>query len=175
MIFNKNTATLLIELSINRKTLEWLRAKAEQEGLVEKSEFHITVVGRETGEIIIHKLDILTPEERAKKIDEIARLASDFAWHFSLQTKHYFISKKYPGTTSQNAEEERKSYIQLVDLPDLNEFYKKLNLLLGLDLEIPVPHITLFTTSTLADKKSRGIGIYSKQQFKSLQPQEIFP
>ena len=47
------------------------------------------------------------------------------------------------------------------------------NQLLEKQFETPLPHITLYTTSTREDKKLRGIGIYSKKQFEELCPKRI--
>ncbi|MEX0877913.1 MAG: hypothetical protein WDZ40_03585 [Candidatus Spechtbacterales bacterium] len=46
-------------------------------------------------------------------------------------------------------------------------------MILGLDLEVPLPHITLFTTSTREENQLRGIGVYSKEQFEDLSPEKI--
>ena len=58
-------------------------------------------------------------------------------------------------------------------LQGLNDFYKQLNILLKETFDEPLPHITLYTTSTREDKRLRGIGIYSQKQLEKLDPQQI--
>ncbi|MDO8523177.1 MAG: hypothetical protein Q7S12_02740 [bacterium] len=173
--YNEEAATLLLDIYPDQKTFSWLKTRAAKEGLFEKNEFHVTVIGRETGEIILAKLDELAPEEKERALKDINRLSSQFTWSFSQKPEYYYISKDYPSGEDTSETEERKSYIQITDLPDLTEFYKELNSMLGLSLEIPFSHITLFTTSTLEKNKLRGIGIYSESQFKNLNPQKIDP
>lgn len=175
LTFNEGMATLLLNMHPDQETFSWLKEKAVNEGLFQKSEFHITLIGRETGEIILTKLSNLAPEERERVLKQIDQLSSQFVWSFSQKPEYYYISKEYVDPEEPNIEEERKSYIQVVDLPDLTPFYEKLNSLLNLNLEIPFPHITLFTESTLEKNRLRGIGIYSKDQFDSLNPQKIDP
>jgi hypothetical protein len=63
--------------------------------------------------------------------------------------------------------------IQLVAIAKLSLFYENLNILFNAKFETPLPHITLFSNSTKAEKKMRGIGIYSKKHFKTLESSRI--
>lgn len=98
----------------------------------------------------------------------IQELSKKFNWNFAFKKESYFITKHY-----SEDKEERRSIIQLVSLPNLDPFYKKLNKLLGTKFDTPFPHITPFTNSTNKGKKLRGIGIYSKKQFRALNPIKI--
>ncbi len=51
-------------------------------------------------------------------------------------------------------------------MPDIAVFYAKVSELLGISLEVPVPHITLFAWSDYEPNKARGIGISSKADFE---------
>lgn len=170
--FNRDNATLLLDVVPESVSFESLREIAVKEGLSQKTEFHITLIGRETGEIIVEKLSGLPPEERDILLLRIEDLAKSFTWSHTFSSEYYLISKEYEGKDGEGVET-RKSIIQTLLLPDLEAFYSQLNHLLGTAFNIPFPHITLFTTSTNEETKLRGIGIYSEEQLKTLNPVKI--
>lgn len=170
--FNRSKATLLMDVVPENSSFESLRRFAEKEGLSQKKEFHITIIGSETGEAIIEKVSGMLPEERDEFLSRIENLSKRFTWcHFFLP-EYYLISKKY-GEGGSEVVETRKSVIQNLKLPDLETFYENLNELLEIKFSTPFPHVTLFTTSTNEEKKLRGIGIYSEEQLKNLNPIKI--
>lgn len=173
ILFNKEAITLVLSVNPDITHLDRLQNLAEKYGLFRKEEFHITLIGRETGEIIKENLNKYSGEERDRFLLEIQKLAQNFNWSCIFRDEYYFISKEYADIDRDNVVERRQSYIQLIELLDLKKFYERLNQLLHLDLDVPFPHVTLFTTSTHEDKKLRGIGIYSREQFESLTPQKL--
>jgi hypothetical protein len=168
LIFNKDIMTLLLDIKVNLSSIEKVKNEAEKEKLFQKAEFHSTIIGSDTGEKIIAM--VADSIQKEKITSDIEKLSHEFSWSYSQKDEYYFISKKY----QENEDEERKSIIQMIDLPDIVPFYEKLNKKLGTNFDIPLPHITLFTTSTNPEKKLRGVGIYSKNQFDALQPKIIF-
>jgi hypothetical protein len=170
--FNRIKATLLMDVVPENSSFESLRKFAEKEGLSQKKEFHITIIGSETGAVIIEKISSMLPEERDEFLTRIENFSKRFTWcHFFLP-EYYLISKEY-GEGGSEVVETRKSVIQNLKLPDLEKFYENLNELLEIKFSTPFPHVTLFTTSTNEEKKLRGIGIYSKEQLKTLNPIKI--
>jgi hypothetical protein len=165
--FNRGIDTLLLGITPNKFTLENLKLLAEEKGLTQKSEFHATIIGSDTGDVIKEKLQILSPDEKTKLVQVIEELANEFNWSYTPLDEYYLISKIY------EEQEKRSSLIQVIDLPDLTSYYLKLNELLGTTFSLPFPHITLFTTSTKEEKKLRGIGIYSKDQLSELNAEKI--
>lgn len=171
--FHKDVSTLLLDVRVDKSALAGLEKRAAQEGLFQKNEFHVTLIGFGSGKIILKKLESLPLEARQSALKDIENLSHQFNWAFTLRPEYYLVSKEYHDVVDKSMSEERKSYIQIVDLPDLQPFYKKLNDMLGLYLTVPFAHITLFTTSTLEKNKLQGIGILSEKQFKELNPVRI--
>jgi hypothetical protein len=119
----------------------------------------------------------LDETERQKLLDKIYTLAESIQWKVTFKDEFFYIQKEYitsdPNTSDVNNNEKRESIIQNATFEGIDEFYQKLNIVLGTDFEAPRPHITHYTTSTREDKKSRGIGIYSLKQLEELHPQTI--
>ena len=172
LIFDREKATLLLSISAEDYAFHDVEKFAKQKKLLRKKEFHITLIGRETGETITEKIKNASSAEQEKILSKIQETSAGFSWNYSFLKEYYFISKTY---YEDKENEERQSVIQLFSLPDLIPFYKRLNHILGNIFEIPFPHLTLFTNSTREDKKLRGIGIYSEKQFYSLKPMKIEP
>lgn len=103
---------------------------------------------------------------------ELEKRLRTYDWNYE-ETDHFLsIEKKYSGTRA-TPDEVRRSIIQEVTLPRLEQFYIDLNAVLGTDLKTPYPHITLYTTSTRADRVFRGIGVYSKDELDALSPKQV--
>ncbi len=173
--FDERTMTVLLDAHLNEDVPLWLKERARQEGLSEKKEFHITIIGSKTGKKLLALMDSLGLEERSRVLKEIKELSLRFTWEFSLKEEYYSISKEYPLEQASHEIETRRSYIQCAELPDLAKFYKELSLICDLDSAPPFPHLTLFCGSTLRENELRGIGIYSQEQFEHLNPQRIAP
>ena len=149
-----------------------VRAVARSEGLSQKPQCHITILGTAIGEAIKEKLRTKSPDEHEVVFDRIETLSRETDWSFSPKAEYYTVSKTYPESETGESDE-RKSIIQLVNMSGAASFYTKLNELLGTSFDAPFPHITLFTTSTREDKKLRGIGIISEEDFRTLSPKRI--
>jgi hypothetical protein len=174
--FNPKEVTLLVNLPIKSVNLDKFRERAVTENLQAKKEFHITIIGSQTGEKILKNLQNLNRKEINKKITDIKSLAKRFSWEIILEDKFYFLKKEYVRIDQESGKkflEIRKSIIQLAKCGDLDLFYKKLKSIVNINFELPLMHITLYTISTDKNKKLRGIGIYSEAQFNSLEPQKI--
>ncbi len=157
LIFNEDLKTILLGVKSEDVITDAVRKFAVTKNLLEKKEFHITIVGRETGEKLL-----------AENIDfnKIKELVESFEWQFSLNQEFYFITKSYP-------DEQRSSVIEIVQLPDLLGFYEQLNQLTGQNFALPFSHVTLFTNSTKQENQLRGIGIYSEAEMKDLSPELV--
>ncbi len=175
LAFYKERATLLLNnIKPGKDSFNNFKDIAKEKSLLPKNEFHITLMGNKIGKVIREKLKVLSEEGKKELLSEIEKLYQSFNWQYSPVEDYYYISKKYPQTEEEN-EEERKSIIQVIDLPDIVPFYKKLNNLLETNFEVPFSHITLYTTSNKEDTKLIGIGIYSEKEFQDLNPEKIEP
>ena len=61
----------------------------------------------------------------------------------------------------------------MIDMPDIEVFYKKLNSLLKTDLPIQLPHITLFTKGEIEKPRYYGIPVSSKEDFEKMNPEKF--
>lgn len=173
--FDTETSTFILNIDKNAVDLESKKEHATRDGLSRKNEFHLTVIGRDTGEKILKILELLGEDKKIRTLNQIQKICELFEWKFSLKQEFYYLEKIYDDAKDLGTlkPEKRKSIIQVAEIKDLNQFYKKLNLLLETKFKIPFPHVTLYTTSTLEEKKLRGIGVYSKSQFEELKPERI--
>lgn len=176
-VFYPEKATLLLNIDNHIPNLDFKRAEAQQLGLTAKEEFHFTIIGSDTGEEILELAENLDEQARTELTNKIRELNESTTWEVALKNDFYYIQKEYNDPDPNNPEvtipEKRQSIIQMAKINGLEEFYKKLNSLLGKQFATPLPHITLYTTSTREDKKLRGIGIYSEGQFQELGPKKI--
>ncbi|TSC82308.1 MAG: Uncharacterized protein G01um101420_472 [Parcubacteria group bacterium Gr01-1014_20] len=175
--FNLESGTLLLDLDKNKTDPEKVRGFAEERGLLEKDEAHVTVIGSDTAEQIMARLGDLPRGEKEEILAKIRAVVESIDWQFVFKPEYYYIKKEYddpdPTDSSKIIHEVRESVIQLAETGNLAEFYAKLKEVTGLELEVPMPHVTLFTTSTREDKRKRGIGIYSERDFDELKPERI--
>lgn len=175
--FSEKNNTLV--LGVDKKSFDFsnIKALAAENGFAEKDELHITVLGFKNGDTIKKLLKKMSPEERDAKMNEIRALVDTTDWKFVPEDQQYHIAKEYPKDKNAEVPDQRETYIQMIQLPAMKEFYDKLNALLGekleKKLEPPPPHITLFTKGTDEKKAKDGIGIISESEFASLNPERI--
>ncbi|MBI2013748.1 MAG: hypothetical protein HYS87_02910 [Candidatus Colwellbacteria bacterium] len=177
VIFDKTKGTLLLEVDKNKLGVEALRDEAIARNLNEKNTFHLTVIGSDTAEKIVKSLAGHSGDEIAAVLFKIEDLARKVKWNVDLKPEFYYVTKEYNDASSEDPEqlikEMRESIIQIADANGIAEFYDELKNLTGLEFELPMPHVTLFTNSTRPDKKLRGIGIYSREEFQEMNPIKI--
>ena len=171
-----NNAILLIEKpDIPKNILEY----ADNNSLKLKNKFHITIIGTKYDLFIrdfILKIEI---NKRQKIQEELKNLFEKYDWKYQLVSKYSFLKKYYTQEELNNRgyydqpEQNRLSIIQIINLPDLKDFYQELNILLGTKLEIPFEHISLFSGSDYQPMEERGIGIYTEKDFLDSMVEEI--
>lgn len=176
--FDLEKATAILMIDKAHLDLETKKSIAEQYNLSEKDDFHLTIIGSDTGEEILKSLEPLGEIRKNKILNKIRRLCESYNWQMRSEQKFYYLKKEYGESNntdlpSQMNPEIRQSIIQIARVDKLDGFYQELNTLLGKHFKTPLPHITLYTTSTKEDKKLRGIGVYSKDQLEELKPEKI--
>jgi len=176
-LFDTKNNTLLLHVKKDSFDLSGIKEVAQEKGFDEKREFHITVLGFKNGGEIKKILKKLAPEEQQAKLSEIQALVDSTDWSFMPEEGRYHISKEYktldPNNKGAEISETRESYIQKVQMQAIQDFYKKLNGILGSSLEPPPPHVTLYTNGTDKEKAKQGIGINSEADFAQLSPELI--
>lgn len=176
-VFYPEKITALLHLEWQKINTDTKKEIAQALNLIKKEEFHLTIIGTDTGKKIQKAIEELDETDKKKIIDQIQQLHETFDWTVRLQNEFYYIEKTYDSPHNENSNslghETRKSIIQMAEIKEIDLFYQQLNDIMKTDFHIPLPHITLYTTSTKEEKISRGIGIYSKEQFEKLNPQKI--
>ncbi len=171
--FNEEKATLLLKVTPSTDSLNKTKKYAEREGLSEKKEFHTTLIGFDSGKIILEKINSLhRPKEETEKIlIKIKELFESYKWSYEFLDDFYKIDRKYDYDNKMS--EKRSSIIETINLPDLENFYKKLNEIIDAEIPLPFPHITLYTNSIDKKYELSGIGINSKDQFVEMNPEKL--
>ena len=151
--------SLLLQLDATDINVSGNLAKLSPIGLKPKKEFHVTALDIKQGSVNGDIFDTLSDESQAAVISLLYEAKSD-SWHVRPIDEFYLVEKHY-----EKEEEQRRSVIQLVDFPGLDDLYTKLNLLVsvGAKFEVPPAHITLAIQGS-----ARGIGISSPQELRSL-------
>lgn len=149
-----------------------IRKEAEQRGMVEKGEFHISVVVSKNAAKIKEVVSNSSDADNLKK--NIATLFESLSWEYSFMDEYYLQENFYSqselavrGYPLDTVEHTRRIIVQKVSLPDLSTFYKQLSHVLEDELPIPVPHITLFSWSDNPSFMTRGIGVSSEEDFRT--------
>lgn len=168
ILFNRESYTLLLPVNLEDFNIpDYIRDYAKESGLIEKKELHITIFGFGVAKKIEEALKI-----RRDKTEDFIDLVHGMSWDFEPKHEFYEIEKSY---NIKNISEERRSIIMMVSVSSLNNFFDSVNNLLGINLDIPPVHVTLFTKSSLPENNQSGIGISSQRDFLNLKSEVIFP
>ena len=150
---------------------ERIRTIAKQYGMAEKLEHHVSVMVTKNARLVEEAIE---KSRRTEEMLEKTRTTLDaLDWTYELTDEYYLQENAYvqgdmaalgyknlPNHT-------RRTIIQRVRMPDMATFYKQISKLLNVSLDIPVPHVTLFSWSDYPPMMTRGIGISSEQDFRS--------
>lgn len=146
-------------------------AEAEQRGLFEKPECHISLVVEKSAMHIIDALKQMQIQNQEQVKNEIIDLFNqlDFTYEltdvYSLQEKTYSREELNERGLQDEPVHTRRSIIQMVNMPDIEIFFNKVSQLLNTNIDMPLSHITIFAWSDYDKKKNRGIGISSQKDF----------
>lgn len=118
-----------------------------------RKSLHITLVGRALGAELRQSLG-----ERLEIATRPAFEALD--WTHERSGRRLVIERE--DTTDDGSRGTVASVVELVELPALAYYYRWLGELLGRELPVPPPHITLYTHG-----KAKGIGIPTRQSLRA--------
>ena len=144
--------------------------KAKEFNLKEKPEFHLSVIASKNGKIISDFLATSSISEEIKN-----QIKNDFLnrkWEYELLPEYFLMEKYYDQNELDKSGykdmpmHSRYTLIQNAKMNELEEYYKKLSKLTGINFDQPLAHITLFSGSDYAPMENRGIGIYSEEDFE---------
>lgn len=172
--FDEEKFTLLLHIDEEAINFGDVSEIAAQNRFEKKDEFHITVIGFKNGMTIREALDKLPKSEKQMALQQVRSLIARIDWSFTLLPQKYHLTKDYTFRTGAVATtEHRESYIQMVSMPDMMIFYNELNGILGMHLEPPPPHLTLYTRGDNPERAKAGIGINSQEEFLKLNPKPL--
>jgi hypothetical protein len=140
-----------------------------QVGFDPKSETHVTIIGFPNGRKVMRAVKQNPEIEQA-----INRLIARSDFRFTPTGRAFEIEKEYAAYRDRNTGEvitpghTRQALIEEVEMPGLARFYGELSELIGEELAVPYPHISLGTRLD-----PRGIGINSVAEFEALNPKPV--
>lgn len=164
------TGGLVLELEVS---LLWVTKKAtiaKELWLLSKPKFHLTILGSKVRDAIFALRPDATEEEQENILVYAEQLAENFDWETTARDEYYLLKQEY---NDDNISETRTTIVQMIDVPDLVDYYRELNMLLNTKFETPIPHVTLYSGSTRPDKMLRGIGVYSKKDLEKMGAKKI--
>lgn len=127
---------------------------------VPKPELHVTLIGRALGQQLL-----ASPGERRYRT-LVARTAFEsLDWSF---TRTGTLLRLEKHGAEGGPDDRMGSIIELVELPAMVEFHRQLGLLLGRELPVPPPHVTLYTAG-----KAKGIGVPNTNALREFTVREV--
>ncbi|KIQ96184.1 hypothetical protein [Lysobacter sp. A03] len=130
-----------------------------------KPELHVTLIGSRLG------ARLHTTFSKTFVHEEIAKAVAEQDWRF--QRTGRLVQLAHTPAATGNASSQappRGSIIELIDLPAMRLFHQALAALLGRQLPVPPPHVTLYTAHG-----PRGIGLASPLQLRTRRLRELRP
>jgi len=130
--------------------------------LAPKSELHITLVGSELGAELRRSLGDAF-------LDDALRVAiGQCDWRFARSSSRLLLLRKRDHGGAGGGMRLRHSMIELVDLPAMAPLHRALGRLLGRQLPVPPPHVTLHVAGD-----PRGIGLPSPSMLRACTLREV--
>lgn len=150
---NSENGSFLLDVPVNIVDVpSWLMEKAKHEGFKAKLEYHVTVIG----------LDLASMITESGLEDEVRSLIDSFSWTLKITDNYIELAKDDDNNIH------RQSIICIVEVPELNLFFKILEELTEFVIDRPPAHITLFTKNY-----DRGIGLYSVNDLNRFKVKEL--
>ena len=127
--------------------------------LAPKPELHVTLAGRALGAELRAACG-----DRAAALVAAARDALD--WRFERSGHVLLLRKPFTGDDGQVTL--AHALVELVDLPAMAPFQRALGRLLGRQLPVPPPHVTLYTAG-----RPQGIGVSSPARLRAFSVRRV--
>ena len=121
-------------------------------GLAPKPELHITLIGRRLAN------ELRTTFDTTFLDTAIATAFDACDWTFTRTGRYLLLRKPIPGQAVAH------SIIERIELPAMVPFHHRLGRLLGRELPVPPPHVTLYVAG-----RDRGIDVASEAALRALQ------
>lgn len=127
-----------------------------------KKEFHATAIGfgkREEVRLAIERLN-MEGKDGIRIVNDLLS-SIDFSFDIIPADTKLIVNRKYdpPGVRAGTSFESEASVVVHVRMPGMEEFYSRLREEAGVDLGVPVSHVTLYIKEN-GDATGLGIGLY---------------
>jgi hypothetical protein len=151
--FDEKSGFLVINVDMD--AYGYSREEVEYRGntLQPKDELHITILSKDAADSVGSYLED-HPDDR----ERVRRLVEETDWKFHKTGELFYVQE----------EEGVETIIELVDMPELEGFFRKLSRILDEDLEVPPVHVTLYMRGT-----DKGIGLATQEEFENLAVEEV--
>lgn len=128
-----------------------------------KPELHVTLIGSRLGREL-HA--VLGPAFLRR---QLGRALAAHDWRFTRSGRLLLLTQQTGngGGTATGATR-RSAVIELIDLPAMRPFHEALGRLLGRQLPVPPPHVTLYTAGD-----PRGIGLARRSRLRAITVREL--
>ena len=171
--WNPEKATLL--LHIPKQALDpKLVLFAHQHGFIEKDHLHLTILSFQNGKKV---LQAIPSGDRTTVLEHIKSFAETLSWNIEYIPKYFVLERTIPDFILNGQIETplhtRRTIIQVLSVPDLTDFLKRVSENLGIHFDEPFAHVTLFSWSDVDSQMNQGIGLNSEADFTKYQIQEI--
>ncbi len=153
LAFDGESGSMLAHLEKEDIDLEEKRVTFEERAFELKDEFHITILSREAAEAVRKHL-----EENPEQEEQVRGLIEESNWEFRKLERFYHVQE----------EPEAETIIQMVEVPGLASFFRRLSELVGKELEMPPMHVTLYMRNT-----EKGIGLPTQAEFEKLAQKQV--
>jgi len=124
-----------------------------------KPELHVTLVGTALGSELHAVFEKQYLDDRAR----VAFTALD--WSF-VRTRRFLMLRKQ--AQADGEPKEFRSVIERLQMPAMRRFHLTLGRILGREVAMPPPHVTLFTAG-----RDKGIGVASARQLRAHASREV--
>lgn len=134
---------------------------------VPKPELHVTLVGRALGQQLL-----ASPGERRYRTLVVRTAYESLDWTC---TRTGTLLRLEKHGAEGGPDDRMGAIIELIELPAMAAFHHQLGLLLGRELPVPPPHVTLYTAG-----KAKGIGVPNAAALReftvrTLEPADLVP
>lgn len=168
--FDPEKFTLIIPVHDVQHALDPIMDVIEVNGFRIKNEFHITLVGFARGRDIKALIE-RNGKNLSQVQSEIEQLLNESLITPEIIHEWYYLSKDVVFTGKPS--EYRESIIAMVMIPEIEQFWNKLQECVGGPITPPFLHITLATRGTGSEQAWEGIGIKDVKDFETLTKQKI--
>jgi hypothetical protein len=151
--FDPESGYLVARLEKEAFELEENRVYFEGRPFEPKDEVHITILSGEAAETVRQHL-----EDHPQQEEHVRQLIEQANWETRIMDSFYHVRE----------EPDAETIIQMVEIPELGWFFKRLSELVGRELERPPTHVTLYLRNT-----EKGIGIPTRAELERLDQRQV--